>query len=201
MKDFSSILQKAKKLYKRLGKREKFVLVASLEGVLFFITLSIPSLFQILFILATIFVALTTVFCLREELSDVKYLLLLILPVFFWGASIFFVRVTLGSGFWYLLAAILYSISRYSLLLTLNIYNVAAIRTIQLVRAANRIGILFTLVSAFFIFSLAWGVRPAGWVLSVFVAFFSFFAHIIGFIIDTIRISAPNELWFLLLLF
>jgi hypothetical protein len=72
------------------------------------------------------------------------------------------------------LAAILYGISRYSLLLTLNIYNVAAIRTIQLVRAANAVGLLFTLFSAFFIYSLVWSMKPSGWILVLLVTFFSF---------------------------
>jgi len=174
MKGFFSPIPKVKRIYKNLGKREKFVLIAAAEGILFFITLSLANFFWILFLISLFFIALTTIFALQQELAEVKYFLLLVLPVFFWGSSIFFVRMASENGFGYFLAAILYGISRYSLLLTLNIYNVAAIRTIQLIRAANAVGLLFTLFSAFFIYSLAWSMKPSGWILVLLVTFFSF---------------------------
>jgi len=174
MKDFFDIRRRIKRLYKNLGKREKFVLIAALESIVFFIIVSLTNFFWILFPISFVFIALATIFALYQELSGFKYIVLPILPIFFWGSSVFFVGMATGNIFGHFLAALMYGIFKYSLLLTLNIYNVAAIRTIQLVRAANAVGLLFTLFSAFFIYSLIWSINPSGWVLVFLVAFFSF---------------------------
>jgi len=173
MEGFFRSLTKVKRIYKNLGKREKFVFIAVVEGLYFFILLAFANFFWILFLISLFFVALSTIFALKQELAEAKYFVLLILPLCFWSASLLFARAMLGHPFLYLIAAILYGISRYSLFLTLNIYNVAAIRTIQLVRAAHAVGFLFTLLSAFFIYSLIWTARPSYWVLVLLVSFFS----------------------------
>ena len=46
--------------------------------------------------------------------------------------------------------AVLYAVGMYALLLTENIYNVAADRTIALLRAAQSIGYLLTLLTYFY---------------------------------------------------
>jgi hypothetical protein len=48
--------------------------------------------------------------------------------------------------------AFLFGFGYYALLLTENIYNVAAIRTIALLRAAHTVGFLLTIATAFFLF-------------------------------------------------
>ncbi len=48
----------------------------------------------------------------------------------------------------------LFSLSMYAILLTANIFSVASIRTIQLLRAARAIGFLFTILTATFLFHL-----------------------------------------------
>ena len=47
----------------------------------------------------------------------------------------------------------------YALLLTENIYAVAANRTIQLVRAAHAVGFLLTVITAIFLIGTVFGLR------------------------------------------
>ncbi len=108
-------------------------------------------------VLATIFLS---TFALWGELAGVKYFLLLLLPVYFVaGASLFYLLLPVR---WLtrLPFAMLFGISVYLLMLTSNIYNIAAIRTIALLRAAHAVGLLFSLIATFFLsnvlFSLHW---------------------------------------------
>ena len=101
--------------------------------------------------ISTIFLA---TFSLWGELHGIKYLLLLIKPTYFVvGASLFYFLLPVR---WLtrLPFAALFGISIYLLMLTANIYNVAAIRTIALHRAARAVGMLFVLVSAFFLINV-----------------------------------------------
>lgn len=89
-----------------------------------------------------------------EGLNFTKAVVLLILPVFFTAAV---------SSFYFLLpvrwltrlpVAFSFGLMFYLLLLAQNVFNVAAIRTIPLYRAASTAAFLFTLLSAFFIFNV-----------------------------------------------
>jgi len=57
----------------------------------------------------------------------------------------------------------------YALLLTENIFNVAAMRTIQLLRAAHAVGFLLTLLVAFFLWDTIFSFKLAGWWNGLFV--------------------------------
>jgi len=105
---------------------------------------------------------LLSIISLREGL-DIKRrpatLLTLVLPPLF----------TAGVGlFYFLLPASLlarlpviipFAVGIYALLLTANIYSVAAVRTIQLARAAQAVGFILTLVTAFLLFDTVWSFR------------------------------------------
>lgn len=89
---------------------------------------------------------------LKEEISGIKWLTLLILPTAF--------TATLGLAYFLfpvrwltrLPTTFLYGVGMYAILLTENIYNVAAEKTIQLVRAAQAVGFLLTLITFFLFF-------------------------------------------------
>lgn len=147
-----------------ITKRQKFILMSFfLTGILLAIqTVSSDLRFQIIGILAlaTIFLS---VFSLWGELSGVKYFVLLLLPVYFVaGASLFYfllpVRWLTRVPF-----AALFGISVYLLMLTSNIYNVAAIRTIALLRAAHAVGVLFSLISTFFLANVLFSLHLASY--------------------------------------
>lgn len=98
---------------------------------------------------------------LREGLGKNATLISLILPVLF----------TSGVGlFWFLLPTsifaripivIFYGVGIYALCLTSNIYTVAAIRTIALLRAARGVGFVLTLVTSFLIYDTILSLRAA----------------------------------------
>lgn len=96
---------------------------------------------------------------LKEGLGKNWTLLTLILPMFF----------TLSVGiFWFLLPAsifarvpivIFYGLGIYALCLTSNIYTVATIRTIALLRAARGVGFVLTLLTSFLVFDAILSLR------------------------------------------
>ncbi len=103
---------------------------------------------------------------LSEGLGFNMTLLTLILPTFF----------TVGVGiFWFLLPTsvfaripivILYGIGIYVLCLTANIYTVAAIRTIALLRAGMGVGFVLTLLTSFLIYDAILSIRE-GFIVTV----------------------------------
>lgn len=111
----------------------------------------------------TLLSGLLTAWVLYKDLSGIEWLPILILPIFY----------TAGSGLFYFLlpekwlsrflVAGLYGVGVYALLCTENIYSVAAIRTIQLLRAAQTVGFLLTLATAFFLFDTIFSLRLQFW--------------------------------------
>ncbi len=96
-----------------------------------------------------------------EGINLAKAVIVMILPVFYTLAV---------SSFYFLLPvrwltrlpfAVVFGISVYLLMLTSNIYNVAAIRTIALLRAANAVGVLFSLISTFFLANVLFSLHLA----------------------------------------
>lgn len=142
---------KIKKL--KISKRQEFVIAVFILAILLIATQLAPldKRTEMVFLLGLIsFIA--SVIVLREDLKGVEFLTLTILPVMF----------TVGVAFFYFLlpvrwltrlpTAVLYALGMYAILLTENIYNVSAVRTIQLLRAAHSVGFLITLVTVFLLF-------------------------------------------------
>lgn len=102
----------------------------------------------------SIFTYLVSLWALWEGINKIKAVVLLILPTFF----------TLGlSSFYFILpirwltrlpVAFIFGLLFYLLLLSQNVFNVAAKRTIPLYRAASTSSMLFTILASFFIFSV-----------------------------------------------
>lgn len=136
----------------QITKRQRFILMSFFLTILLLLTQTVGEgmRYQVMAFLgfATLFLS---VFALWGELSGIKYFLLFLLPVFFViGATLFYFLLPVR---WLtrLPFAVVFAVSVYLLMLTSNIYNVAAIRTIALLRAANAVGLLFSLVSTFFL--------------------------------------------------
>lgn len=101
-----------------------------------------------------------------ENLGRNMTLLTLVLPTMF----------TIGVGvFWFLLPSniytkipivLFYGIGMYVLSLTMNIYSVAAVRTIALLRAAKGVGFVLSLVTAFLVFDTLLSLRSELYVLA-----------------------------------
>ena len=90
---------------------------------------------------------------LREDLEGVEWFTLLILPSLYTAAVCLFYFLLPARWITRVPTALFYAIGMYAVLLTENIYNVSAERSIQLVRAAHSIGYLITLMTAFLFFN------------------------------------------------
>lgn len=74
-----------------------------------------------------------------------------------------------------IIIAIFFWIGIYAVLLTQNIYSIASsFQTIQLLRAAQAVGFLMTLVTAFFIYNTLFSFRADAWINGVVVFVISF---------------------------
>lgn len=149
-----------------MSKRQKFVASTLILSGGFFLAQFIDFSFRYPAIAALSFVSFVlSIWCLKDGLGKNATLLTLILPVFYTiGTQLFYLGLEnngLFSGFAdYIQIAVrvlliaFYALGTYALLLTANIYTVAAARTIQLLRAAHAVGFLLTLVSGFFAFNV-----------------------------------------------
>lgn len=88
-------------------------------------------------------------FVLRDDLHTIEWLSLLTLPTLFTAAVALFYFLLPARWLTRVPVVAVYAVGMYALLLTENIYNVAAERTIALLRAAHSIGFLLTLVTYF----------------------------------------------------
>ena len=108
-------------------------------------------------------------------------LLTLVLPTIF----------TLGVGvFWFLLPAnifaripivMFYAAGIYVLCLTANIYTVASVRTIALLRAARGVGFVLSLLTSFLVFDAILSIKTEIYYLLPFIFAVSFLLYIQGY--------------------
>lgn len=138
-----------------LTKRQKIIITSILLTVGLISTQMVDFNLRFKFIAGlSVLAGVLSLWALWGGLNLTKALVLLILPVFFTAAV---------SSFYFLLpirwltrlpVASMFGLMFYLLLLAQNVFNVAAIRTIPLYRAASTASFLFTLLSAFFIFNV-----------------------------------------------
>ena len=158
-----------------MSKRQKLVAASLLLtlGILSIQSVEIEARYQAIGLLAGVAYGLSA-WAMFEDLRGVEWLTVLILPVMYPVAvALFyfllperFLTRTMILGF--------FGIGMYALLLTENIFNVAAIRTIQLLRAAHAVGFLLTLMVAFFLWDTIFSFRLYGWWNAILVLVSSF---------------------------
>lgn len=176
-KDKSILLKFRNFLFRdfQFTKRHKFVALSVVATVGMLVVQALPFEIRYIAILGLVsFVSILTLSVLWPDMAGVKYWILLILPSAFTAAVALFYFLLPVRWATRLPVALGYGICFYLLLLTLNIFNVAAIRTIALLRAAHSVGILFTLISSFFIFNVFFSLHFAFWAIFVLVGFTSF---------------------------
>lgn len=130
-----------------LTKRQQFVFITAILTVVLMLTQLIPV--EVIRYPLVILLALITyagaAFALREDLAGIEWLTLLIPPTLYSAAVALFYFLLPARWLTRIPVAGLYAIGLYALLLTENIYNVAANRTIALLRAARSVGFLLTI--------------------------------------------------------
>lgn len=102
---------------------------------------------------------LISLWALSEGMTKLKAVVLLILPTFYTVSVASFYFLLPVRWLTRLPVAILFGISYYTLMLSQNVFNVAAIRTIPLYRAASTAGFLFTLITAFFLYNVIFALN------------------------------------------
>lgn len=98
-----------------------------------------------------------SLWALWEGISKLKAVVILILPTMFTMAVASFYLLLPVRWLTRLPVSIIFGLSFYSLLLSQNVFNVAAERTIPLIRAASTVSFLFALITAFFLFNVVSG--------------------------------------------
>lgn len=158
-----------------MTKRRKFLLVALVLafGLVGTQLMQVEYRYEALAVLGFLAYGLSA-WALFDDLKGVEWLTILALPTLYpisVGLFYFLLPERLLSRIFVLL---LFGVGMYALLLTENIFSVAAIRTIQLLRAAHAVGFLITLVTSFFLFDTIWSFRWPFWLNGLLVGGVSF---------------------------
>lgn len=158
-----------------MSKRKRFIVTSAVLAFGFFGLQFLGDQFRFIGIgLLTLLTIVGFYWSLQEGLGKNMTLLTILLPTLF----------TLGVGvFWFLLPStvfarlpivVFYGVGTYALCLTSNIYTVAAIRTIALLRAARGVGFVLTLITSFLLYDAILSLRinlPVNIALTFLVSF------------------------------
>lgn len=157
------------------SKRQQFVGITGILTVLLMLTQLVPLDFRYPMVAALFIVSYgLCAFALRDDLHGAEWGTLLILPSFFTAAVAVFYFLLPTRWLTRLPIAVLYAIGMYALLLTENIYNVAAARTIALLRAAHSVGFLLTLATYFLLVQTVLAYRLYGWENALLIGFVTY---------------------------
>jgi hypothetical protein len=171
-----------------MSKRAKFGLVAFLLSLSLWLISFIPVDIRLVFyIITSVLAYVLTAWVIFEDLKGVEWISLLILPVMFvLGAGLFsyYLPVLVPSlvGFEFdlnmagviassirFLFFILIGLGIYAILLTENIFSVASVRSIALLRAARSVGFIMTLITGLFFFHTILSLRLSFWMIGMLV--------------------------------
>jgi len=181
----------------KISKRQKFVISA------FFLSLGLLGIeisniswrYQAIALLIALAYFLSA-WSLSEGLGGVEWFTVLVLPTLF----------TAGVGLFYFLlptdwltripVIILYGLGIYILLLVGNIFSIATVRTIQLLRSAQAVGFLLTLVTSFFLYDTILSFRFTFWVNFLLAMLVSFPLVIQGLWCINLEEKITFKIWF-----
>lgn len=139
-----------------MSKRQKFVLASILLSVGLLSTQLIPvtSIFRYLSIVGLFVVSyFVSAWALFDDLKGIEWLVIVPLPGMYAASVSLFYFLLPEALISKIIIFGLFSLGSYAMFLTCNIYSVAAIRTIQLLRAAHAVGFLMTLITALFFYN------------------------------------------------
>jgi len=143
-----------------MTKRQKFIFTSLLLAVgLVFVQFAEVSFRYLAILFLTLLTGGLTIWSLREALAGIRWITTIILPMLFTAGVGLFYFLLPSSWFFSFSVAFLFALGMYALLLTENIFSVAAIRTIQLFRAASAVGFLLTLLTAFLFYDTVFSFR------------------------------------------
>jgi len=115
-----------------------------------------------------------TAFSLREDLPKIGWLVNLSLPTLYTAAVALFYFLLPEAILTRVLILIFFGIGMYAILLIENIFSIAALRSIQLLRAAQAVGFLMTLVTAFLFYDTIFSFKLEAYLNALVVLAISF---------------------------
>jgi len=143
-----------------ISKRQRFVWATVILTLILVLTQIVPSDYRYACVAAlSVFSFILSALCLHEDLKGIEWFTLLILPTLYSAAVALFYFLLPVRWLTRIPVAGLYAFGFYALLLTENIYNVAANRTIALLRAAHSVGFLMTFVTYFLLVQTVFAFR------------------------------------------
>lgn len=144
----------------KLTKRRKFILSSIILtlGLSYVRFGEVPNRYQAIGVLSLLAIPLT-LWSLKEALKGAVWLVSWILLLSFTAGVGFFYFLLPGSLLTAIPIIILYFLGTYALFLSENIFSVAALRTIQLFRAAWAVSFLLTLLTSFLLFDTVLSFR------------------------------------------
>jgi len=147
-----------------MTKRAKLSITALILtlGILGIQSVEIEARYQAIGLLAGVAYGMSA-WALFEDLKGIEWLTVLVLPVMYPVSVALFYFLLPERILSRVVILTIFGVGMYALLLTENIFNVAAIRTIQLLRAAHAVGFLLTLIVGFFIWDTIFSFRYAPW--------------------------------------
>jgi len=111
-----------------------------------------------------------TFFSLKEDLKKIGWLMNLPLPALYTIAVALFYFLLPEGTMTRIFILVFFGVGMYAILLIENIFSVAAARTIQLLRAAQAVGFLITLVTAFLFYDTIFSFKLSA-ILNSFLVF------------------------------
>jgi hypothetical protein len=148
-------------------KRKKFFLSSVVLAWALLMIQFVPLTYRYVVIAGLGLVAyLLSVWSLHEDLDGIEWFVNLILPTLFLPSVALFYFLVPPNLPVRLIIFGLAALGQYGLLLSANIFSVAVIRTIQLLRAAQAITFLFTLMIAFFLFDTIYSFKLMPYVIA-----------------------------------
>jgi hypothetical protein len=179
-----------------MSKRQKFILTSFVMTLGLFSLQFVEEIYRYQAIGLLTFVSiLLSWWSLREALAGIRYLTTIILPTLLTaGVSLFYFLLP-SSWVSQLPIVGLFALSFYALLLTENIFSVASIRTIQLLRAAHAVGFLLTLLTSFLLFDTIFSFRMTAMVNAVAVFGISFLIYLQGLWSVNLEEKLSRNVW------
>ena len=179
-----------------MNKRKKFVLVSFLLtfGLIGLQFIPLDRRYEAIIFFSCVSILLS-VWALISDLKGVSWLTSMILPALYPASvGLFYFLLPVNVLFRTILLS-LFGLGMYALLLTENIYAVAANRTIQLVRAAHAVSFLLTVITAIFLIGTVFGLRLSFWANGIMVALILWPLFIKGLWSATIQKSISAKVW------
>lgn len=147
-----------------MNKRRKFLLASAVMTLAMLSIQWVPVDYRYVAILGLFLLGyLISAWALLDDLKGVEWITVLVPPTFYSTAMALFNFLLPEAFISRLLVVVVYAVGLYAMYLTMNIYSIAAIRTIQLLRAANAVGFLLTIFTLIQLFNWVFSLQQPYW--------------------------------------